>query len=96
MRVAGFFVLVTFCLVVTDRNRIFAHVLFRIPCSGDGMKRESGANPGQSRCCELLRKRVNHQGHCSMDEGEGDALWSESEDLQNKVKKSSVRGKREM
>ena len=62
------------------------------------MKRESGANPGQSRCCEFHRA-AHHilECHCvSPYKGRMGrrCAGNESEDLQNKVKKLSVRGKR--
>ena len=31
-------------------------IWFSVPRAGEEMKRESGANPGQSRCCEAPRR----------------------------------------
>ncbi len=41
----------------------FATHWFLKPRSGCRMKRESGGNPGQSRCCELQKGSENTESH---------------------------------
>jgi hypothetical protein len=49
---------------------------------GNTLKRESGVNPEQTRCCKLYQKSLsNTQVHCSERNGKGVQRWSKSEDL---------------
>ena len=56
------------------------------------MKRESGESPEQSRCCEF-HARCIILVHCSSERTGRRCTGNESEDLQNKVEKLSIRGK---
>lgn len=56
--VAVFSILYKVLSIFTQYILIFASVLFRILCSEDWMKRESGESPEQSRCCEFHIGRI--------------------------------------
>lgn len=65
--------------------RIFAIGFVPNPRAGRRMKRESGANPGQSRCCEFQYRARQYTPHATVRiyGREGDVLRNESEDLQD-------------
>lgn len=50
------------------------------------MKRESGENPEQSRCCELFVSSVHSLATALLKQVGRRTVGSESEDLQNRVK----------
>ena len=86
---------VIFVLLFTETSfiyPIFAHVLFRVLYPEKRMKRESGESPEQSRCCEF-HARCIILVHCSSERTGRRCTGNESEDLQNKVEKLSIRGK---
>ena len=71
---------------------IFACVLFRILYPEKRMKRESGESPEQSRCCEFHVRCIILVPLSFRKDGK--AIHREqSEDLQDKVEKLSIRGK---
>jgi len=60
------------------------------------MKRESGGNPGQSRCCEFRGGCIDTNATILEERMGRRYTGNKSEDLQNKVEKLSARGKRTM
>lgn len=73
-----------------SRKPYICNVLFRLDfrLAKSRMKRESGENPGQSRCCELQRFDVclpTTRPLSFNERWEGKTNGSKSEDLQNKV-----------
>ena len=49
--------------------------------SGSCMKREPGANPGQTRCCKLHNQKPKYSWSLSFNDGKTGLRRSESEDL---------------